>query len=98
MKKILGLCAGRHDIAGVDNYIFTSVEDPTDVDGMYAHAMEVLGGGGYSLDQGDSLDLYVTGLTVALGAVVRYCATWGVSLTLYHYDRESGGYYSQKIM
>ena len=98
MKKALGLCAGRHDIPGVENYIFISVEDPTDVDGMYSHVMNVLGAGGHSLDCGDSLDLYVTGLTVALGAVVRYCATWGVSLTLYHYDRESGDYYPQKIM
>ena len=44
-----------------------------------------------------SLIVYVTGLTAAVLAVVKVCALNGVSLTLMHYDRESGEYLPQQI-
>ena len=43
------------------------------------------------------LVLYVTGLTAATTAVVRACALNGISLTLMHYDRESGDYLPQQM-
>ena len=43
------------------------------------------------------LNVYVTGLTAATAAVIRYCAYNGVSLTLWHYNRESGEYAPQRI-
>lgn len=45
-----------------------------------------------------SLDLYVTGLTVALVAVLNACHKLGIVVTLYHYDREEGNYYPQQVL
>ncbi|OQA07947.1 MAG: hypothetical protein BWY65_01678 [Firmicutes bacterium ADurb.Bin373] len=90
MKTKMGLCRGRHDIPGVDNYIFPSQVDPLDLAGMEAAAAAALAGV-------EALDLYVTGLTVALVAVINYCRQAGISLTLWHFDRESGDYYPQPV-
>lgn len=43
------------------------------------------------------LHLYVTGLTVLTASVISYCALNGISLTLFHYDRETKDYYSQRL-
>ena len=43
------------------------------------------------------LNLYVTGLTAATAAVIKVCALNGVSLVLWHYNRESGEYVPQRI-
>lgn len=45
----------------------------------------------------EELTLYVTGLTVALVAVINACRGFNVKLTLMHYDRESGTYYPQEV-
>ena len=44
------------------------------------------------------LMLYVTGLTVALVAVINACKELGITLTLMHYDRATEGYYPQDIL
>lgn len=44
-----------------------------------------------------SLTVYVTGLTACTAAVIKACALNGVSLTLMHFDRESGEYLPQRI-
>lgn len=44
-----------------------------------------------------TLVVYVTGLTACTAAVIKTCALNGVSLTLMHYDRESGEYLPQRI-
>lgn len=49
------------------------------------------------LNGADSVDLYVTGLTVALGEIIRYCATAAIPLTLWHFDRDTGSYYPQPL-
>lgn len=43
------------------------------------------------------LHLYVTGLTVLTASVISYCALNGISLTLFHYDRETEDYYQQRL-
>ena len=43
------------------------------------------------------LHLYVTGLTVLTASVISYCALNGISLTLFHYDRETEDYYKQRL-
>ena len=91
MKNVkMGLCRGRHDIPGVENYIFPSQVDPLDLAGQAATAAAALAGV-------EALDLYVTGLTVALVTVINHCRQAGISLTLYHFDRESGDYYPQPV-
>lgn len=44
-----------------------------------------------------ALTLYVTGLTIVTVEVVRFCAINGVSLTLMHFDSESGEYFDEVI-
>ncbi len=43
------------------------------------------------------LNLYVTGLTVALVAVLNVTRELGIEVTLYHFNRETGEYYPQKV-
>lgn len=43
------------------------------------------------------VNLYVTGLTVALIAALNVCRLQGISVTLWHYDRETNGYFSQEV-
>ena len=46
---------------------------------------------------GDPLDVIVTGLTAATTALMWACACYGVPLTLWHFDRETGEYRSQRF-
>lgn len=43
------------------------------------------------------LNLYVTGLIVALIATLNSARDLGISVTLYHYNRETGEYYAQEV-
>ena len=43
------------------------------------------------------LIVYVTGLTSVTAELIKVCALKGISLTLMHYDRESGDYLPQII-
>jgi len=91
MKKMkLGLCEGRHPIEGIEGYVFTSTLDPTDIQGMSKACHD-------KLWNCSGLDLYVTGLTVALVTVINYCCHNHIPLTLWHYDRDTGDYYPQKV-
>ena len=44
-----------------------------------------------------NLCVYVTGLTAPIAALVAGCARYGVSLTLMHFNRNTGGYTPQHI-
>lgn len=43
------------------------------------------------------LNLYVTGLTVALIEAINFCNLYGVGLVLYHYDKVLDIYYRQDV-
>ena len=43
------------------------------------------------------LNLYVTGLTVALIAVLNVCRREGIAVTLWHYNAADGSYYPQQV-
>lgn len=91
MKKSMELCKGRHEIPNaVDGAVFPNTLDPLDVQGMGLMAEESIG-------EIDELDLYVTGLSVALTSVINCCRRKGVKLTLYHYNKETGDYYPQSV-
>lgn len=90
----MALCEGRHAIPqAVDGAIFNTVINPLDVEGLQSEAYNKL----KALDI-KSLDLYVTGLTVALVSVLNACHQLGIVVTLYHYDREEDNYYSQQVL
>jgi hypothetical protein len=46
---------------------------------------------------GDPLDVVVTGLTQCTTAVMWVCACYGIQLTLWHYNRDTGEYEPQKF-
>jgi hypothetical protein len=87
----ISLCEGRHEIPqAIDGSIFGTELDPLDLSGMEREAAEQLRGV-------FTLNLYVTGLTVALVAVLNVCREQKIKVTLYHYNRETGDYYPQEV-
>lgn len=87
----MSLCEGRHEIPqAIDGSIFGTELDPLDLTGMEREATEQLQGV-------FTLNLYVTGLTVALVAVLNVCREQKIKVTLYHYNRETGKYYPQEV-
>lgn len=90
MYKSMELCRGRHSTPAKDGAIFNNAINPLDLQNMANQAEE-------ALDRCTVLDLYVTGLTVALIETVKICQKKGVKLTLWHFDRDSGSYYPQNL-
>lgn len=89
----VGLCEGRHPIPGIIGYVYPMEVNPLDVQGLYDKALDFV-----SAHKDEHINLYVTGLTVALVSIIKACMELHVSLTLYHYDRESNGYYPQEVI
>ena len=89
--KTMSLCKDRHDIPqAVDGAIFPSVVDPTDINALQRIVYE-------KLENITNLELYVTGLTVALVEVINYCSVYDIELKLYHYNRDTDSYYTQDV-
>lgn len=90
----LGAVAGRHEIQGINGYVLNAVDNVTDLGGI-EKAVNA------SLDKQlvgyDKLDLYVTGLTSVVLAVVKYCYEHNVKLSCYHFDRDSNDYFEQVV-
>lgn len=87
----MALCEGRHEIPqATDGAVFGNELDPLAIAEIEISAAEKLKGL-------KTLDLYVTGLTVALVAVLNVCRDNGIKVTLYHFDRNSGAYYTQEV-
>ena len=76
--------------ACVEGAVFGCEVDPLDIPAMAEQASAALNGV-------TELTLYVTGLTVALVEVIKYCDRNGVSLVLMHFDRKTGEYYPQLV-
>lgn len=90
-KKIYALCEGRHTMPKeVEGAIFSNTLDPLDVEEMEKIASDKLAGV-------QELTLYVTGLSVALVAVINICHRKRIELLLMHFDRETGNYYPQWV-
>lgn len=85
----LGLCAGRHDLP-VSDFIFydgdiTFPINPTALLDTVSTKLNFV-------NFGDKLDVYVTGLTPATVAVIKFCSIKGIKLTLKHFDRDSNSF------
>lgn len=103
LKKNLNmeLCSGRHSIPqAIDGAIFPkTVCNVTRPDKLEESAEEILKG---KTSYGDlqeitSINLYATGLTVALIAVLNICRKEDIKVTLWHYDKYSKDYFKQEI-
>lgn len=95
----IALCEGRHEIPQAEHgYLFADGEiaDVTDVKKLETLAIEKvdrLRPVGKKL----TIDLYVTGLSVALVAAINACAVLDVPLCLWHYNRDTGDYFPQVV-
>lgn len=87
------LCKGRHSTPATDGAIFETEVNPLDVTALESDAKAKLA----SLNI-IKLNLYVTGLTVALIAVLNVARELNIKVTLWHFDRESGEYYKQEVV
>ena len=91
MAKNMMLCEGRHSITeAIDGAIFENELNPLAVSELESKAETKLRGV-------KVLNLYVTGLTVALVAALNVCRKLDINVTLYHFDRTSGTYYTQEV-
>lgn len=96
MKKTLklGAVAGRHEIQGINGYVLNAVENVTDLENIEKNVYASLNS---RLQGYDKLDLYVTGLTSVVLAVVKYCYDNDIELSCYHFDRDNNDYFEQVI-
>ena len=86
------LCKGRHETQATDGAIFETEVNPLDIIALESHAKERLANLNIT-----SLSLYVTGLTVALIAVLNATKELNIKVTLCHFDRKTGKYYCQEV-
>lgn len=93
---IAGLCEGRHEIEGVNDYVFGEIEDPMDFDDLEYRAACWIEEAKKA--EVDVVKLYVTGLTPALTSVIKMCAIRHMTLKLMHYDRDSNSYKAQYVL
>lgn len=96
----IALCEARHVMPEhVTGSIYPNTVDPLDVAGIAKTAEAFM-----SDHCGDTVNVYVTGLSVCTIAVVKAALMRLATdkpcpdLTLWHFDRESGDYYPQIIV
>lgn len=92
-KKKMVLCKARHNHAEMDllESVFPSTIDPFDFTEMHETVCK-------KLANVDFLELYVTGLTPALVAVLNYCTWNGIPCKLWHFNKRTGQYTQQATM
>jgi len=95
MTKNYILFSGRHTCSdATDGAIFDCPVNPVDFEEMERIVRSKLD----ELKAGDSVNLYVTGLTAATLAVVKVCLEKCINLVAYHYDTATGTYRPQSIL
>ena len=100
-KLNVELCKGRHDTPATDGAIFEGditefIADPEGLQKIAVNRIEVLmAESGVSDAQ---MNIFVTGLSVALVAAIQACYYLSVPVILWHFDRESNGYYPQPLV
>lgn len=96
----IGLCEGRHDIV-VNNkrlkyFVFDKIEDVCNPKKIEEQAIESLNK--FVTKDVTNINLYVTGLTVALISALNACKKLGITPKLFHYDKKKNKYFSQNII
>jgi hypothetical protein len=91
-KLTFCLCEGRHDFPGDPKGIFgKSIENPMDFDALFKKANQ-------SIPEGTTdIQVYATGLTAAMLAVVDVCEQRRINLTVLHYSTTDGTYHEQYV-
>jgi len=93
MEITLGTIKGRHEMP-VDKFVFDEVADVTDVAAIRKHVDTVLS---KLVGAGDSLVVYVTGLTLVTVEITRWASLKRVGLTFKHYDAKKHDYFDEKV-
>lgn len=91
----LGVCAGRHEMP-VTGYIFgEAIADPTNVVELEKLANQRVA----EIGCGDNttVNLYVTGLTVAVISAIKALKKVGSKILLKHFDAKASNYYTQEV-
>lgn len=99
MERIaVELFKGRHKFEDIEGCIFN--KELRDVKNMYYMQMSIkkavdalMKRHGIREYRDIELDVYVTGLTVALVEVINFCSLYDIKLVLYHYDK-----YTKKLL
>lgn len=98
----LGLCKGRHEIKEVEKYIFDedyfSVSNGKKLTDLSAQVRHVINFVVANKLQKQEVNLYVTGLTVALISVLNAFKVCHVKVNLYHFDRDTNTYFKQEVL
>lgn len=102
--KHMALIAGRHEIPQATNgAVFTCpIEDVTNVQRLEEQAYKALKKA-FGLTEPSNLRtvpelvLFVTGLSVALVAVLNVCQDECIKVTLMHYNSQTGEYFKQEV-
>lgn len=93
----VGLIKGRHTLpAEVKDYIFEH-DIPQDhiTDAAY---MKRITEDFLERFKPQSLEIYVTGFTPALCAVLRACTAYKIPVSCWHYDREGRTFWKQEVL
>ena len=96
---VAGLIRNRHALPPhVKNYVWDydmTSDEIVDIDWQEQYALDWVKD---NIKPGESLNLYVTGLTAALVSMINACHYLDVPLILWHYDREKKDYYKQVVL
>lgn len=93
MIRKVGLCAARHEMP-VQEFIFKEIPADRVTDPEW---LEETASGYLSRLGVQEVEVYVTGLTVALIAALNAARELGIKVTLYHFDRDTGKYFRQEV-
>ena len=99
MEHNIGLIKGRHTMPEkVSGYVYEaltadSITNPEKLETMASYGLD-----SFKIKSGDIVNLYVTGLTVALVATLNVLQTkYKVNTVLWHYNIEDGAYFAQRL-
>lgn len=96
----LGLCKGRHEIKEVEKYIFDEdyFSDGKKIKDLSSQVSHVINFVIANKLQKQEVNLYVTGLTVALISALNALKVCHVKVNLYHFDRDTNTYFKQEVL
>jgi len=102
MKTIrLGLCKEGHEIPGVTRYIFErEIENPMNFEELYHKAFNFLEEiliDSIRDNEEIQIEVYTSGLTSALCAVINASSSLKIVIDIGHYDRNTNTYKLQKM-
>ena len=86
------------DYKAMDRHVISWIGTHVGISRRISMAVNAAGYDDGLVFEGDRyLVVYVTGLTACTASLIKMCALNGISLTLMHFDRESGAYKPQAI-